>query len=76
MYIWSKLQNPNVQALLGVVVFQGELGVVSPWMKFGDLDQYLKDHADLDRYKFVREAQPSILSTFQLGCSVSSWLQE
>ncbi|KAF8597462.1 kinase-like protein [Ceratobasidium sp. AG-I] len=64
MYMWSKLQNHNVQALLGVVVFQGELGVVSPWMELGDLDQYLKDHTNLDKYWLVRRALPLLSVSF------------
>lgn len=72
MYVWSKLQNVNIQPLLGVVLFQGELGVVSPWMEQGDLDQYLRDQVGFDRYKMVSQTLPAlqILSKWFVVCSI------
>lgn len=29
-YVWSRLHHPNIQKLLGIIVFQGGLGMVSP----------------------------------------------
>lgn len=53
MYIWSKLRHPNVQALLGIVIFQGELGMVSPWMEHGNLAKYLLENPNVERYGLV-----------------------
>lgn len=54
VYIWSKLQHPNIQELLGVVAFHGGLGMVSPWMKLGNLQKHIASYPDLERYPFVR----------------------
>ena len=53
MYIWSKLQHVNIQPLLGVVMFQGELGMVSPWMEHGDLGKYIETNSNVERYQLV-----------------------
>lgn len=53
VYVWSRLNHVNVQQLLGVVVFQGGLGMVSPWMELGNLQQYIEDHPLVERYPMV-----------------------
>lgn len=54
LYMWSKAKHDNVQELLGAIMFQGRLGMVSPWMKHGNLQEYLRRHPDVDRYQLVR----------------------
>lgn len=54
IYIWSKAKHENVQELLGIIMFQGRLGMVSPWMENGNLQEYIQKHPDVDRYKLVR----------------------
>lgn len=53
MYIWSKLRHPNVQEFLGVIIFRGELGMVSLWMKEGSLEQYIEANPEAERYQLV-----------------------
>ncbi|CAE6503481.1 unnamed protein product [Rhizoctonia solani] len=50
VYNWSKLVHPNVQQLMGVVMFQDRLGMVSRWMEYGSLREYVKQHPDVDRF--------------------------
>ncbi|KAG9093265.1 hypothetical protein FRC07_011498, partial [Ceratobasidium sp. 392] len=50
LYFWSKTQHDNVQELLGVIMFQGCLGMVSPWMDNGTLEEYIRVKPDVDRY--------------------------
>ncbi|KAG8740916.1 hypothetical protein FRC10_003575 [Ceratobasidium sp. 414] len=50
LYVWSKTKHENVQQLLGVVVFQGHLGMVSPWMDNGNLEEYIRKYPGADRY--------------------------
>ncbi|GAB1519817.1 hypothetical protein RhiTH_002887 [Rhizoctonia solani] len=50
VYLWSKVHNPHIQELLGVVLFQGRVGMVSPWRKHGNLRDYVKKHTNVDRY--------------------------
>ena len=54
VYIWSKLNHVNIQRLLGIIVFQGGLGMLSPWMEQGDLKRYLLAHPNVGRYPLVR----------------------
>ncbi|KAF8596615.1 kinase-like protein [Ceratobasidium sp. AG-I] len=49
-YVWSKARHENVQELTGVIMFRGLLGMVSPWMENGNLQEYLKAHAEVERY--------------------------
>ncbi|KAG8688953.1 hypothetical protein FRC11_004433 [Ceratobasidium sp. 423] len=44
VYNWSKLVHPNVQQLMGVVMFQDRLGMVSRWMEYGSLRDFLRDY--------------------------------
>ncbi|CAE6512592.1 unnamed protein product [Rhizoctonia solani] len=50
VYNWSKLVHQNVHQLMGVVMFQGRLGMVSEWMEYGSLREYAKHHACVDRF--------------------------
>lgn len=54
IYIWSKAKHENVHELLGIIMFQGRLGMVSPWMENGNLQEYIQKQPDVDRYKLVR----------------------
>ncbi|KAG8759338.1 hypothetical protein FRC12_009774 [Ceratobasidium sp. 428] len=49
IYTWSKFKHPNVQALLGLVMFRMQIGMVALWESNGSLPQYLEQHADTDR---------------------------
>ncbi|CAE7205355.1 unnamed protein product [Rhizoctonia solani] len=50
IYNWSKLDHESIQKLLGVVVFEGRLGMVSEWMDGGNLQHYLQRNPHVDRY--------------------------
>ncbi|KAF8597605.1 WD40 repeat-like protein [Ceratobasidium sp. AG-I] len=47
---WSKVQHENVMEPLGIVMFQGQIGMVSLWMTNGTLDQYIQNNPNIDRY--------------------------
>ncbi|KEP54228.1 tyrosine kinase family catalytic domain protein [Rhizoctonia solani 123E] len=49
IYHWSKLDNENVNKLLGVVMFRERLGMVSEWMEHGNLRQYINRNDNIDR---------------------------
>ncbi|KAG9125982.1 hypothetical protein FRC07_005362 [Ceratobasidium sp. 392] len=49
LYIWSKCQHVNVLPLLGLVLLQGQIRMVSLWMENGSLPDYLNKHPELDR---------------------------
>ncbi|KAF8597469.1 WD40 repeat-like protein [Ceratobasidium sp. AG-I] len=49
-YVWSQARHQNVQELTGLIMFQGFLGMVSPWMENGNLHKYLEVHPEVERY--------------------------
>ncbi|KAJ1303910.1 hypothetical protein OPQ81_008321 [Rhizoctonia solani] len=46
---WAKCEHPNVLPLLGMIEFRGQIAMVSPWMKNGDLRSYLGQNPEADR---------------------------
>lgn len=50
---WKFLRHPNVLPLLGVMMTDNQLTTVSEWMVNGNIDQFVKAHADADRLKLV-----------------------
>lgn len=51
---WYKLRHVNVQELLGIIKVQGGFGMVSPWRKEGNLQQYIAAYPHVKRYPLVR----------------------
>ncbi|KAG8769565.1 hypothetical protein FRC12_004892 [Ceratobasidium sp. 428] len=51
LYTWSKCEHDNIQRLLGLVEFRGQVGMVSPWQPNGNLHQYLERYPETDRYE-------------------------
>ena len=50
---WSVLRHPNVLPLLGVSITDNRFVMVSEWMKNGNVNEFLKAHADVNRLKLV-----------------------
>lgn len=57
LYNWSKVNHENIHKLLGTILFQGRLGMVSKWMKHGHLREYIKKNKEVDRYQLVCSGQ-------------------
>ena len=75
-YIWSKARHENVQELTGVIMFRGLLGMVSPWMENGHLQQYLKTHPEVERFSLVGSLDISRLLDLLLSPrSAFNWRQ-
>ncbi|CAE6505494.1 unnamed protein product [Rhizoctonia solani] len=51
IYNWSKLDHENINKLVGMVIFRGQLGMVSQWMEHGNLRHYLSRNKNVDRPK-------------------------
>ncbi|KAG8721244.1 hypothetical protein FRC09_008200 [Ceratobasidium sp. 395] len=49
LYTWSKCRHPNVQRLLGLVMFRDQIGMVAAWESNGDMPRYLQQNPDTDR---------------------------
>ncbi|KAG8717310.1 hypothetical protein FRC09_014451, partial [Ceratobasidium sp. 395] len=46
---WSKLDHPHVLRLLGLADYNGQIGMVSPWIDHGSLRYYLKKTPQANR---------------------------
>ncbi|EUC53868.1 kinesin light chain [Rhizoctonia solani AG-3 Rhs1AP] len=53
LYSWSKTRHQNVLELFGLAHFRGNIVMVSPWMEFGNLRDYLERHPGIDRLSVV-----------------------
>ncbi|CAE6455539.1 unnamed protein product [Rhizoctonia solani] len=53
LYAWSKTRHQNVLELFGLAHFRGNIVMVSPWMEFGNLRDYLECHPGIDRLSLI-----------------------
>ncbi|KAH7319568.1 kinase-like domain-containing protein, partial [Rhizoctonia solani] len=53
LYSWSKTRHQNVLELFGLAHFRGNIVMISPWMEFGKLMDYLEQHPGIDRLSVV-----------------------
>ena len=51
---WKVLCHPNVLPLLGVIMSETQLAMVSEWMPDGNINQFVKTHWDANRFDLVR----------------------
>ncbi|KAG8724975.1 hypothetical protein FRC09_011003 [Ceratobasidium sp. 395] len=49
LYTWSMCRHPNVQQLLGLVMFRDQIGMVAAWESNGDMPGYLQRSPNTDR---------------------------
>lgn len=49
IHTWSKCEHRHVLKLLGMVKFRGQIGMVSPWVTRGSLNNYLAENPDMNR---------------------------
>ncbi|CUA68736.1 Leucine-rich repeat receptor-like protein kinase PXC2 [Rhizoctonia solani] len=49
IHTWNKCNHVNVLPLLGLALFRGRIATLSPWIRNGTLQEYLKKHPDVDR---------------------------
>ncbi|KAG8902679.1 hypothetical protein FRB99_004268 [Tulasnella sp. 403] len=59
--LWQRLDHPNVLQFLGTAPFEGNLCLISPWMDNGSLKDYLPNHPDADRPKFLLETADALV---------------
>jgi hypothetical protein len=50
---WKALNHPNVLPLLGVVMTETQLAMVSEWMTNGNINQFVAAHRDVNRFELV-----------------------
>ena len=62
--VWKGLRHPNVLPLLGVTMTKYRFVIVSEWMKNGDINEFVKKHANANRLELVRLCPRSLSSLF------------
>ncbi|CAE6420932.1 unnamed protein product [Rhizoctonia solani] len=60
IYNWSKFKHENIHQLLGVIMFQGRVGMVSKWMANGNLQEYLLEKKNADKYRLCTQVSKGV----------------
>ncbi|CAE6440078.1 unnamed protein product [Rhizoctonia solani] len=67
LHIWSKCNHPNVMPLLGLAVFRGRIGMVSPWLSNGNLPNYLETARGVNRHQLCVEICEGLSYLHEIG---------
>ena len=51
---WASLRHPNVLSLLGIIMDDEQLAMVSEWMTNGNINEFVRAHKDANRFELVR----------------------
>ena len=63
---WKALNHPNVLTLLGVMVTEDRFAMVSEWMTYGNINQFMSTHRDANRFELVSSPSKLLPSPFVL----------
>jgi len=50
---WKSLHHPNVLSLLGVTMIRNRFVMVSEWMVYGNINEFVKKYAGVNRLELV-----------------------
>ena len=59
---WKTLRHPNVLPLLGVTMTETRFVMVSEWMEKGNINEFVKENAEMNRLVLVRLCSRSSFS--------------
>ena len=51
--MWKALDHPNVLPLLGVIMSETQFTMVSRWMPNGNINEFVKNCPDANRFELV-----------------------
>ena len=51
--LWNALRHPNILPLIGVIMAKTELMMVSEWMQNGNLNRFVREHQEVNRFELV-----------------------
>ena len=51
--MWKFLRHPNVLSLTGATMSETRFAMISDWMVNGNIGDFVKEHADVDRHGLV-----------------------
>ncbi|KAG8899836.1 hypothetical protein FRB99_006412 [Tulasnella sp. 403] len=61
MATWASLNHPNILQFYGIYVQDGRSYLVSPWIRYGTLPHFLREHdPSADRMKFLAEGADAL----------------
>ena len=50
---WKTLQHPNVLPLIGVMMTETQFAMISEWMIYGNINEFVKARPDVGRVGLV-----------------------
>ncbi|KAF8602351.1 kinase-like protein, partial [Ceratobasidium sp. AG-I] len=72
IHTWSKCEHRYVLKLFGLVQFRGHIGMVSPWVTRGSLNNYLMDNPSVNRPRLSMQVADGL--AYLHSCGVVSKL--
>ncbi|EUC60961.1 tyrosine kinase domain protein [Rhizoctonia solani AG-3 Rhs1AP] len=67
LHTWGRCTHPNVIQLLGLAIFRGRIGMVSPWMEHGSLPHYLKKVPGVNQFDMCVRICEGLAYLHQIG---------
>ncbi|KAF8671479.1 Protein kinase domain [Rhizoctonia solani] len=67
LYAWSKANHQNVLELLGLAYYKDYLVMVSPWMRYGSVHEYLEKHPESNRLHLAIQVADGIEHLHRIG---------
>ncbi|KAF9459862.1 kinase-like domain-containing protein, partial [Collybia nuda] len=59
--IWGQLTHPNLLPFYGTYRFRSRACLVSPWLEYGDITNYLKSHPNANRMLLAKDVSEGVL---------------
>ncbi|KAF8593104.1 kinase-like protein [Ceratobasidium sp. AG-I] len=67
IHTWSKCDHQHVLKLLGLMQFRGQIGMVSLWIAYGSLAQYLNRNPEADRQQMCEQVACGLVYLHDCG---------
>ncbi|CAE6358974.1 unnamed protein product [Rhizoctonia solani] len=67
LYAWSKADHQNVLELLGLAYYRDYLVMISPWMQYGSVHEYLEKHPESNRLHLAIQVADGITHLHRIG---------
>ncbi|KDN45860.1 hypothetical protein RSAG8_04693, partial [Rhizoctonia solani AG-8 WAC10335] len=67
LHTWGKCRHPNILPLLGLGLFRGRIGMISPWQGEGRLPLYLERTQGVNRYNLSVQICEGLSYLHQIG---------
>ncbi|CAE6492369.1 unnamed protein product [Rhizoctonia solani] len=66
-YTWSKYHHPNILEASGLAQFRSRIALVSPWMEYGTVLNYINLRPDVDRCKLCTGVVQGLVYLHEVG---------